>query len=86
MHLGYGEIAMTKLEETVFKAIGAASMCWSETPTGIYDSSRAKQIAEDLIKEINNNRELILESLILGHMNAMRPLLNEWEDKNRQVK
>ena len=34
----------------VFSAIGEASMCWTETPKGVFDSTRAKRIGDDLIK------------------------------------
>ena len=43
---------MTELEEKVYMAIGQASMCWSETPKGVFDDSQAKKIAEDLISYI----------------------------------
>ena len=36
--------AMTK----ILLAIGEASMCWSETPKGVFDSSRAIKIGEKL--------------------------------------
>lgn len=40
------------LKEKIGIAIGVASMCWSETPKGIFNSSRASEIAEDLEKFI----------------------------------
>lgn len=69
----------TPLNDIVFQAIGEASMCWSEVPTGVFDSTRAKKIADELISKIE--RRLHLESLIRGHMEAMRPLLDEWSGK-----
>ena len=40
-------------EEIVFKAIGAASMCWSKIDkVGVFDSTKAKAIAEELIKDL----------------------------------
>lgn len=44
-----------KLKEQVFSALGAASMAWEKTPTGVFDSVRAKNIGETLIKEIDEN-------------------------------
>ena len=32
----------------VYEALGAASMCWSETPHGVFDSVRAAEIGEAL--------------------------------------
>ena len=31
------------LESKVYQAIGAGSMCWSETPKGVFDSDNAKK-------------------------------------------
>lgn len=39
-------------ESSVFQALGAASMCWDETPTGVFDSTRAKKIGEELIAHL----------------------------------
>ncbi|MCK5017527.1 MAG: hypothetical protein KAS32_10710 [Candidatus Peribacteraceae bacterium] len=39
-------------EELVMTAIGEASMCWSETPKGTFNSSRAKKIGEKLLAEL----------------------------------
>lgn len=36
------------IEGAIGQAIGAASMCWSETPRGIFESGRARNIAEKL--------------------------------------
>jgi hypothetical protein len=44
----------------VGQAIGAASMCWSETPSGVFDSTRARGIVDALINAIEddaNDRE-----------------------------
>lgn len=41
-----------KLQELVFMSLGAASMCWTETPAGIFKSTEAKMIGEQLIKDI----------------------------------
>ena len=46
---------MSKIREKVFQAIGEASMCWSPLPeTEIFDSEKAKQIAENLLEEIES--------------------------------
>ena len=42
------------IERHVFEAIGEASMCWENTPTGVFDSDRAKRIGDDLIKFIES--------------------------------
>ena len=39
-------------QEKIMQAIGEASMCWSETPKGVFDSTKAKQIGEKLLQDI----------------------------------
>ena len=39
-------------EELIMQAIGEASMCWSETPTGIFDDKKAKEIGKKLLADI----------------------------------
>lgn len=40
------------MREIITRAIGEASMCWSETPKGVFDSSRACEILERALAEI----------------------------------
>lgn len=40
------------LESAIFQAIGAASVCWEETPTGVFNSTLAKEVGERLVKAI----------------------------------
>lgn len=40
-----------KFRETVFQAIGEASMCWSQTPGGVFDSSKAQTVGERILSE-----------------------------------
>ena len=40
------------LEQAVSQTLGYASMCWSETPTGIFESTRAKAAGELLVARI----------------------------------
>lgn len=37
------------LSAAVFQALGAASMCWSEGPSGVFESDIAKEIGEALL-------------------------------------
>ncbi len=32
----------------IMQAVGEASMCWNETPTGVFDSTRAAELGEKL--------------------------------------
>ena len=40
------------LQNKVFEALGEVSMCWSETPKGVFDSTNAERIGNELMKEI----------------------------------
>lgn len=46
---------MEEMRRLVFEALGEASMCWSETPKGVFDGAHAKQIGEDLLKAIQES-------------------------------
>jgi septal ring factor EnvC (AmiA/AmiB activator) len=43
---------VSNLRTEVFLAIGEASMCWTETPHGIFDRQRAEEMAHDLDAKI----------------------------------
>jgi len=45
---------MASLEELVFQGLGEASMCWSETPKGVFDSNRAKRIGDEIMQAIQD--------------------------------
>lgn len=40
--------------ELIMTALGEASMCWSETPKGVFDSTKAIQIGEKLLEDIKS--------------------------------
>lgn len=39
-------------ETAIFEALGAASMCWDDVPTGVFDSVRCKRIGEELVEHL----------------------------------
>lgn len=47
----------SEMYEAVFQAIGAASMCWSGTPKGVFQAEKASQIAVELCFKIANELE-----------------------------
>lgn len=51
-----------ELVSMIFQALGQASMCWSETPKGIFDSTKAQEIGENLVNDITNhlNKSLLV--------------------------
>lgn len=51
------ETAEERKISAVFQALGAASTCWESLEhTGVFDSTRAKEIGEALLKELGIER------------------------------
>lgn len=42
------------LAQRVYEALGAASMCWDESPLGIFDSDRAIAVGDELLRYIRD--------------------------------
>ena len=51
-------------KQLIGEAIGAASMCWCETPTGIFDSTRASKIADRVTAALEAER---VGEVVLGN-------------------
>jgi hypothetical protein len=49
-------------EELIIIAMGEASMCWSETPKGVFDSTRALEIGKKLLKDIKSRPMVEVQS------------------------
>jgi len=46
---------MKNRETLIFEALGEVSMCWTPTPsTQVFDSTKAKEIGEKLVKDLNS--------------------------------
>lgn len=41
-----------KLKEIIFQNLGAASMCWSEIPKGVFNSTRVEQLGNEIIESV----------------------------------
>lgn len=41
-----------ELQQLVFESLGAASVCWLPAPTGVFDSTRALEIGENMIAKL----------------------------------
>jgi hypothetical protein len=74
-----------KFKELVGMSIGRASMCWSEAPKGVFDSTTASQLVDRILEAAYPSQRMKeLETLVRGHMDAMRPLLDEWSVLNEK--
>lgn len=43
-----------KERELVMQAIGEASMCWNPIPKGVFDSTNAKRVGEELLAKLES--------------------------------
>lgn len=50
-------IEIENIKEKINLSIGEASMCWKPIPSGIFDSSRALKISEELFEFITREVE-----------------------------
>lgn len=39
-----------KLKEIIFQNLGQASMCWSEIPKGVFDSTKAEKLGYEIMQ------------------------------------
>lgn len=46
------ETKYPKLKERIAQIIGEASMCWSELPTGVFNSGKAEELVEEIMAHI----------------------------------
>jgi|688.fasta_scaffold00342_10 hypothetical protein len=40
------------MKTKIFEALGQASMCWSEIPNGVFDSSKVLEVGNELLKSV----------------------------------
>ena len=43
-------MTLEKLKEIVFQNLGEVSVCWSEIPKGIFDSTKAEKLGNEIIQ------------------------------------
>jgi len=39
-----------KLKKIIFQNLGQASMCWSEIPKGVFDSTKAEKLGNEIMQ------------------------------------
>lgn len=61
-------------KEVIYQGLGEASMCWSETPKGIFDSLKAKEIGERIEELFKDPDEAV------NHLNALVENKNAYID------
>lgn len=63
-------------ETAIALALGAASMCWDPPPTGVFDSTSASAIADELLAHLRARR--LAEPETLGYAVAHPGTGNRW--------
>lgn len=66
-----------KLTELVYINLGRASMCWSEIPKGVFDSTRAAELGKEIMEAVE---KYIEEDKEPGWNNPLVDYL-DWEEK-----
>lgn len=70
-----------KLRELVFINLGQASMCWSEIPKGVFNSTKAVELGEEIMKAIDEYVEAQEEP---GWRDPLVDYLDWEENKNKE--
>ncbi len=58
---------MENLKTKVFEALGTASMCWTETPKGVFDSTECQKIGDALWEAIEKKQNEVNSKPWLGN-------------------
>ena len=72
----------------IYEIIGEASMCWSDTPKGIFDSTRAKKLGDEIVKDfvsMEDERTELIEVVSMSMAREMS-LTSELVDLRDKVK
>ncbi len=62
------------LRNKVFEALGEVSMCWSETPKGVFDSTNAERIGNKLMNEFKIQKPIIDAENIQEYIKQIKDL------------
>lgn len=77
---------LEEFEEVVGQAIGEASMCWSETPKGVFESDNACKILEKVKSFLTTALEEQRERLLLDIEDTMNKHSHEYGDRKDFIK
>jgi hypothetical protein len=69
-----------KLREIIFMNLGAASMCWSEYPKGVFNSTRAEQLGNEIVEAV---KDYIDVAFTTTYFERFERSLNEIEIKEQ---
>ena len=73
-----------KLEELIFISLGRASMCWSEIPKGVFDSTTAAELGREILKAVEEytKEEAGWSDPIVEHLDREEKE-SEWQRRRR---
>lgn len=74
------------LKNKVFEALGEVSMCWSETPKGVFESSKAEEIGNRLMKEIEDSgKTYIIDMKLIPENMDIEEFIKTWKQQPIQI-
>ena len=77
---------MTNLHKKVYVLIGEASLCWSESPQGIFDSTKALEIGDKFILELSKLEKVAEAARPLVRALELCQVCNQDEDLDKAFK
>jgi hypothetical protein len=72
-----------KLTELVYINLGRASMCWSDIPSGVFDSTKAAELGKEIMEAVEKYVEVQEEDKRPGWNNPLVDYL-DWEEEYRK--
>ncbi len=77
----------TTLEEAVYQAVGAASVCWDNIQgAGVFDDRQATQVAEDLLAAIRQWMNDVQFTILDGESGSMPETVRAEDIRLREEK
>ena len=62
-----------ELREKIFTALGEASMCWEPIPVGVFDSTKAQRIGDELVSALKSKEEPLSTPDLIAELERRRP-------------
>lgn len=87
--MGDDSLLEQKIKQILGELAGSASMCWKPRPSNqVFDSTQACSFVQKATNEVMVaiTKKDRLAATLLGMTEAMRPLLEEWSELNKNEK
>ena len=71
---------MEEAKQKVFESLGQASMCWTETPKGVFKSEEAERIGEELLDFLSHAIDQTIAAVRVEKEEPHDKECDEWGD------